>query len=552
MFSSAAFTSARSTRVVMFSFLAIGSLVATPFLAAENPHDIQPIVLTNPEVSYGAGATSITVHGMRKGQADGPKDDKPLRQLQNSAKGKPGGGGGGGSSDGALQSSAFTSSGSISKLRNFEGLGNGFPNFSVNSAPPDTNGAVGATQFVQWVNESFAVFDKATGNTVAGPIAGNQLYQALGSTHPCAVNNDGDPIAQYDKVNNRWILTQFSVTNGSSVGYWQCIAISQTSDATGAYNVYAFRQPNFNDYPKFGVFNGTYFATYNMFKGNTFAGGRLCAYDAAAMRSGAAASEQCFQLSSAYGGVLPADVDGSTAPPTGANEYFLAFGSNSLLTWRFHVDFANSGNTSLTGPFTTSVATFSEACGGGTCIPQPSTTQQLDSLGDRLMYRLSYRHFADGHESLFVNHSVAATSTYTGARWYELRPSGNGTAGVTVYQQSTYGPAGGLSRWMGSIAADKNGDIVLGYSTSSSSSDPSISYSYRIPTDSFTGLGSEQVLFTGHGAQQRSLNRWGDYSAMTVDPVDDCTFWYTNEYLAANGTFNWHTRIASFKLNGCH
>jgi hypothetical protein len=442
--------------------------------------------------------------------------------------------------------------GSVTTLLNFEGLGNGFPNFSVNSAPPDTNGAVGATQFVQWVNESFAVFNKSTGATVAGPIAGNQLYQALGSTHPCAVNNDGDPIAQYDKVNNRWILTQFSVTNGSSVGYWQCIAISQTSDATGAYNVYAFRQPNFNDYPKFGVFNGTYFATYNMFKGNTFAGGRLCAYDAAAMRSGAAASEQCFQLSSAYGGVLPADVDGSTAPPTGANEYFLAFGSNSLLTWRFHVDFANSGNTSLTGPFTTSVATFSEACGGGTCIPQPSTTQQLDSLGDRLMYRLSYRHFADGHESLFVNHSVAATSTYTGARWYELRPSGNGTAGVTVYQQSTYGPAGGLSRWMGSIAADKNGDIVLGYSTSSSSSDPSISYSYRIPTDSFTGLGSEQVLFTGHGAQQRSLNRWGDYSAMTVDPVDDCTFWYTNEYLTANGTFNWHTRIASFKLNGCH
>jgi hypothetical protein len=534
----------------MFSALALAALCSAPALHADNPHDVTPVVLSNPEVSYGAGATSITVHGMRKGQADGPKDDKPLRQLQGNGHTRPGGGGGG-TTDGALQSAAFTSSGTLSRGLNFEGLGSGFPNFSVDSAPPDTNGAVGATQYVQWVNESFAVFDKTTGKTIEGPIPGNQLYQALGSTHPCAVNNDGDPIAQYDKVNNRWILTQFSVTNGSSLGYWQCIAVSKTSDAAGAYNVYAFRQPYFNDYPKFGVFNGTYFATYNMFNGNTFAGARLCAYDGAAMRSGSSAAEQCFQLSTAYGGVLPADVDGLSAPPSGASEYFLAFGSNSLLTWRFHVDFAASGNSTLAGPYTTSVAAFAEACGGGTCIPQPGTSQQLDSLADRLMYRLSYRHFTDGHEALFVNHSVNPGSVASGARWYELRPASGGTTGVTVFQQSTYAPGGSLSRWMGSIAADKNGDLALGYSASSASVYPSINYSFRIPTDTLNNLGSEQVLQTGTGAQQRTLNRWGDYSAMTVDPVDDCTFWYTNEYLTANGTFNWHTRIGSFKLAGC-
>ena len=142
---------------------------------------------------------------------------------------------------------------------NFDGLGNG-GGYTPNAAPPDTNGAIGATQYVQWVNEAFAVYDKTTGARVAGPTNGNQLFQALGATHQCAVNNDGDPIVQYDKVNNRWVLTQFSVTNGTTKGFYQCIAVSQTSDATGAYNVYAFKEPNFNDYPKFGVWADGYYA----------------------------------------------------------------------------------------------------------------------------------------------------------------------------------------------------------------------------------------------------------------------------------------------------
>lgn len=503
--------------------------------------------MTNPSVSYGPTASSIPVRGMRRGQPSGPKVEKPLRYFQGK-KAKPGGGGGG-STDPVVQSTAYSSNGSLATGNNFEGLGNGFPGFSVNSAPPDTNGAVGATQYVQWVNESFAVFTKG-GSTIAGPTPGNELFQALGSSHPCAINNDGDPIAQYDKANNVWILTQFSVTNGSTLGYWQCVAVSKTSDATGAYSVYAYQQPNFNDYPKFGVFNGNYYATYNMFNGNTFVGARLCAYNGAAMRSGTAAQEQCFQLSNAYGGVLPADVDGLTAPPAGTDEYFLNFGSSSLNTWRFHVDFTTPSNTTLTGPITTTTANFAEACGGGTCVPQPGTRQQLDSLGDRLMYRLSYRSFADGHQAMFVNHSVNPGSVVAGVRWYELRPDTT-TNGVSIYQQSTYAVADGLNRWMGSFASDKAGNLAVGYSTSSGSAYPSIRYSYRTPTDTLDQMGSEQLLFAGTGAQQRTLNRWGDYSGMTVDPVDDCTFWYTNEYLASNGTFNWHTRIGSFKVAGC-
>jgi len=203
-------------RLSAISALALTS-VCLPAVA-QNPHTAGPTILTNPSVSYGDGtAASITVKGMRKGQNNGPKDNKPLKLYSGAKSHKPGGGGT--STDGALQSTAFTSAGTIAKNLNFEGVGAGFPNFTVNSAPPDTNGAVGATQYVQWVNESFSVFDKSTGAILQGPIPGNQLYQALGSTHPCAVNNDGDPIAQYDKANQRWIMTQFSVTNGSTSGY---------------------------------------------------------------------------------------------------------------------------------------------------------------------------------------------------------------------------------------------------------------------------------------------------------------------------------------------
>jgi hypothetical protein len=292
----------------------------------------------------------------------------------------------------------------------FAGVGNGDYGFSPNAAPPDTNGAVGATQYVQWVNESFAVFDKATGAIVYGPAAGNTIWSGFGGG--CQNNNDGDPIVQYDKAANRWIFTQFSV---STTPYLQCIAVSTTSDAKGTYNRYSFSYSNFPDYPKLGVWPDAYYITFNMFQGNFFAGSALCAYNRAAMLAGNSATQQCFQLSSSFGGVLPSDLDGSTPPPAGTPNFMLNFGANSLNLWKFHVDWTNPANTSLSGPTNIPVAAFSPACSGGTCIPQPGTRQKLDSLADRLMYRLAYRKFAD-HEALAVNHSVGSPS---GIRWYE-------------------------------------------------------------------------------------------------------------------------------------
>jgi hypothetical protein len=426
--------------------------------------------------------------------------------------------------------------------QSFEGLGNGQYGFSVTSAPPDTEGTVGATQYVQWVNTSFAVFNKSTGALVAGPTAGNTLWSGFGGG--CQTNNDGDPIVLYDKIAQRWIFSQFSV---STTPYLQCIAVSTTSDATGTYNRYSFQYSNFDDYPKMGVWPDAYYETFNMFAGGTtFVGADACAYDRNAMLAGSGATQVCFQQGTSVGGLLPSDLDGTTAPPAGSPNYMLYFGTNNLNLFKFHVDFVNTANSTFTGPTVLNVAAFSPLCGGGTCVPQPSTSQQLDSLADRLMYRLAYRNLGT-HESLVVNHSVVAGSG-GGVRWYEIQnPSGT----PVVAQQSTFAPDSNY-RWMGSIAMDQAGDMALGYSVSSSSVSPSVRFAGRVPTDPASTMEAEVNIVSGTGSQSgNSLSRWGDYSAMQVDPVDDCTFWFTEEYMKTTGSFNWNTRIANFKFPGC-
>lgn len=452
--------------------------------------------------------------------------------------------------DGAVQGS---SSGSAAPTlgTGVLGLGQTFSgpqgNFTVNSAPPDTSGAVGATQYMQVVNSGIAVFDKTTKAVKWGPYPTNVLWQGFGGL--CEADNDGDAVVVYDKAAARWVVSQFAVTGGNL----QCVAVSQTSDATGAWNRYAFDYGTaFPDYPKLGVWPDAYYITFNIFNGNTFGGAKICAYDRAKMLTGAAATQVCYQLSTSYGGVLPADADGSLAPPAGSPNYLLNFTANALNLWKFHVNFATPASSSLTGPINIPVASFATACGGGTCIPQANVSQKLDSLADRLMYRLAYRNFADGHESLVVTHSVKVGTThknpYTGVRWYEIRSPG--TTPV-VYQQSTFSPDTSY-RWMGSTAMDKQGNLGIGYSVSSSTLFPGIRYTGRLAGDPLNTLQAESTIITGGGSQSGSnLARWGDYSSLTVDPADDCTFWYTTEYLLNTGAFNWSTRIASFKFPTC-
>jgi hypothetical protein len=263
------------------------------------------------------------------------------------------------------------------------------------------------------------------------------------------------------------------------------------------------------------------------------------------MLAGASATQVCFQQGTSVAGLLPSDLDGSTPPPSGAPNFLLSYGTNRLNLFKFHVDFATPSNSTFTGPTRISVASFSPACGGGVCIPQQGTSQQLDSLSGNLMHRLAYRNFGD-HEALVANHSVVAGQS-VGVRWYEIRnPSGT----PALHQQGTFAPDSSY-RWMGSIGMDHVGSIALGYSVSSGSMHPSIAFTGRDPADPLNNLRTESTIQTGGGSQTGGLNRWGDYSSMAIDPVDDCTFWYTNQYLKSDGSFNWSTRIATFKFDGC-
>jgi uncharacterized membrane protein len=450
-----------------------------------------------------------------------------------------------GGPDPVVQSSAGTAAAPTLGV-GVEGLGQGFSgpsgSFSVDSAPPDPNGAVGPNQFVEVVNESLAVFNKS-GTPIYGPVAANTLWSGFGGG--CQSNDDGDATVAYDRLADRWIISQFSV---STTPFLQCVAVSRTGDPTGAYARYSFSYANFPDYPKLGVWPDAYYTTFNMFNasGTTFLGPQVCAYDRARMIAAQAATQQCVTLSSTFGSLLPSDLDGPTAPPADRPNYLLSFGTNALQVWKFHVDWTTPANTSMTGPTSLTTAAFSPACGGGACIPQSGTSNKLDSLADRLMYRLAYRNFGD-HESLVVNHSVTAGSS-VGLRWYELRnPNGN----PTIFQQGTYAPDSAY-RWMGSIAMDHAGNIGLGYSVSSSTTHPGIRYTGRLAGDALgTMTQGEGTVISGGGSQTGSLHRWGDYTSMSVDPSDDCTFWYTDEYVAANGSFNWHTRIGSFKFANC-
>jgi hypothetical protein len=446
---------------------------------------------------------------------------------------------------------------------NFEGVNN-----IDGVLPPDTNGDVGPNNYVQWVNLQFEVFDR-TGTGLLGPSQGNTLWAGFGGV--CDTTNQGDPVVRYDRMANRWVFTQFAFNldrRGNPIApFVQCFAVSTSGDPTGTYYRYAWTISNsyFADYPKLAVWPDAYYMTVNFFNGLTFVGGGALAFDRSKMLSGQPATGIGFgPLGVNYGGLLPSDLDGSILPPSGSPNYFGAIDAavspsgSTFQIWKFHVDFTTPANstfgvtTSHTPNFNLAVATyFWNMCNSQrSCIQQPGTNQGLDPISDRLMNRLQYRRFADGHESLVANHTVGVGSGNNQAaiRWYEIR---NLSTAPTIYQQSTYAP-GTDSRWMGSIAMDQSGDIALGYSVSSSTVSPSIRYTGRLASDPLASLPQgEATLIAGSGSQTSGFNRWGDYSMMAVDPTDDCIFWYTQEYYTVTSDRGWQTRVGSFKFPNC-
>jgi len=416
-------------------------------------------------------------------------------------------------------------------------------------APPDTEGDVGPEHYVQWINDIAVVYDKA-GSVVVGPFPGNAFWEGLGG--PCEIQNDGDPIVRYDRQADRWVVSQFALPNFPSGPFYQCFAVSTTGDPAGAYNQYEFKTSDdfFTDYGKIGIWPDAYYMSFNMFGPNGEFQGGAYAFDRAAMIAGAPAAMIAFDTGS-QGGALPSDLDGPTPPPLGSPNYFMTFDINParLLQWQFHVDWTTPGNSTLTGPTEIPVADFLyPVCEAnrGQCVPQLDSPQLLETLDHALMYRLVYRNFGD-HESLVVNHTVGAPGASAAPRWYEIRSPGDAPV---VYQQGTYAPDTDF-RWMGSIAMDGNGNMALGYSKSSATTYPSIGITGRLAGDALGTMGAEEIWFEGAGSQIESGNRWGDYSTMSIDPVDDCTFWYTQEYYAENSSFDFKTRIGAFRFPSC-
>src|SRR4029077_6356688 len=236
--------------------------------------------------------------------------------------------------------------------------------FGFAFVPPDTNGAVGATQFVQTVNVTIAVYDKRTGALQLGPEAIHTLWAGFGGL--CEFGggtptfaDGGDPIVLYDHLAGRWLVTQLQY-NTTFTQTAQCLAVSTSSDATGSYNRYEYDfGSNFPDYPKFGIWPDAYYNTINVFPPKKFAGAQACAFDRNAMLAGASASAICFQNPPSVSSLLPSDLDGSTLPPAGQPNFFVDIADSSDLNiFQFHVDFANPANSRFTGPVLIPVAPF--------------------------------------------------------------------------------------------------------------------------------------------------------------------------------------------------
>jgi hypothetical protein len=447
----------------------------------------------------------------------------------------------------------------------FDGVGVGLAGFNVGSNPPDVNGRVGATQYVQWNNTSFAVFDKTTGALQYGPAAGNTLFQTLGGA--CATHNDGDPVVSYDILTGRWVISQFAVAVSDTDYSHQCIAVSTTSDATGEYYLYDFvTDPvNFVDYPHTAVWPDGYYMSAHVFgAGLVFTTGRIYVFEREKMIYGLPARMQSSDLGLEYG-FLPADLDSLTPPPAGEAEFLL--GPNFTLT-----ELTDSFRVAVTWGATPAIVLTAAVIDGGIgnvpclsgatddgrdCVPQPAPalpTDYLDNISFHYMYRLAYRNQgtqAAPDESLIVSGPSDSSDANHGAvEWFEFRNAGSSTTTPTLFQSGIYDPDTNF-RWLPSIAMDKDRNIALGYSKSSTTVKPGIYLTGRLATDSPGTMGAETQMQAGLGVQLGAGNRWGDYSAMTLDPIDQCTFYYTNEYLKTNGGFNWSTRIAAFKFPSC-
>ncbi len=468
-----------------------------------------------------------------------------------------------------------------SPTNNFAGMSRTDPCIGGNCGngyPPDPNGDVGPNHYIEAVNSSYAIYSK-TGTRLAA-FTENQLWSTTGS-NPCNGNSAGDPIVLYDALADRWILTHFAFavdSKGNPISpFYQCIAASKSGDpVSGGWWMYALRMDpgttgappvgSFNDYGKFGIWSDCLYMAANEFDqtSGSFTGTLFASFSRSDLYSGATLTWSLGFINNATGPftMIPSHLSGQAAfsVPVGTPNYFV---SQSAAAWAFEVrKFTPAANCGSGGALSTAtnVSQTSYTPIGTNNVPQPGTTNKLDNVDDRLMQKVQYRKVG-AKESLWVVHNVQTPGGIVTEQWAQIDVTG-GTIATTPVQQQIYTPDATLFRWMGSLAVDAQGNMALGYSTSNATSPnfPSIAYSGRLASDPLNTLPqTETILIAGAGSQTNlcggaPCHRWGDYSSMSVDPADDCTFWYTNQYYSspANGSAgNWQTRIGSFKFASC-
>jgi hypothetical protein len=418
----------------------------------------------------------------------------------------------------------------------FDGTGN--PAACGGCSPPDTNGDIGLSQYVQIVNATkIAVFDKATGNPLGGFDMGS-----LWSSGPCTADV-GDPVAVFDAIAQRWVFSQLASPQHV------CIAVSKTSDPLGSYFLYLFDVSEFADYFKIGVWPSAYLGTANQ---STYA---AFAFDRAKMLAGNPHAT-VVRFDGETNLMLPSNISGTAQPTEGG--YFYTFkddqfhgGVDRIELFQLTPNFRHAEKSTFQLIKTFKIAPFTyTVCGffNFDCIPQKGTSVKVDAVSEWPMQRFAYRQVG-AKEELVGNFTVGGGTGSAGAavRWFELRNSGKGWK---LVQEGTQDLGDGLDRWMGSIAMDAAGNIALGYSASSSSDFPSIRYATRRPHDPPGTLGPERILKAGRGSQNSS-DRWGDYSGMAVDPVGGCQFWYTNEFYPLSSASDWQTEVGAFTVQQC-
>jgi hypothetical protein len=430
----------------------------------------------------------------------------------------------------------------------------------------DISLAVGPNHVFEILDGNLAVFTKkgkkydSSGKLLYGPVPNNTVFAGFGNR--CGVSNNSDSVVRYDQLADRWLIVVpvFSRPPGNPQGpYAMCYAVSATSDPLGPYHRYEFQRPLFPDYPRPAVWPDGYYnptSTSDNLLPDVITQKHDCIADRNKMLRGLPATEQCVVID---GGVfmLNSDVDGKRMPPKGAPNVMMStggtqlmkiFGDDGIYFYKVHVDWDDPSKTTVSAPQKIAVAPYRYLCDGqlSNCVSQPATDRRLDSQGDKLIQQLVYRNFGN-RESILAEHSIATAAHGGGVRWYEFRL--NQSRDPVLYQQGTYAPDG-FYRWLGSMAMDRKGDVGMGYSFGGDPNYPGQRFAARLANDPKGQLTfHESVLAEGKASQTGSL-RWEDYTNITMDPSDDCTFWFVGDYLKSGATTS-TTRIGSFIVPGC-